>query len=191
MSNTSTVDESGYTFADSYEGEEEQTKVVHKSESRGVENLLSKYKKTEEELESIKKKKVKKFYKHQNEAIDSFLLPIEQEDNEEKNDLKLKIAMRASLVANILLFGMQLSAAVYSGSLALISTTIDAFMDILANTILFLTDWWKKKEELPKIPRGQIAYGTCRHHLILYLNVFYVLRNHERSCWGTHCTRKT
>jgi cation diffusion facilitator family transporter len=50
---------------------------------------------------------------------------------------------------------MQLSSAIYSRSYSLISTTIDAFMDILANTILFLTEWWQRRKNPLLYPVGK------------------------------------
>lgn len=49
---------------------------------------------------------------------------------------KLKIAVDGSMAVNIILFGLQLYAAISSGSLSLFATMADSFMDLLSNSIL-------------------------------------------------------
>jgi len=118
---------------------------------------LENARRTDDELKLFKGKK-KDFYVKQNEIIDDLLQPFQEEITEEEeanNDLKLKIAMRASMAANFLLFGMQLTGAVWSRSLSLISTCIDAFMDNLSNLILFATDRYRKKKNPELFPAGK------------------------------------
>jgi divalent metal cation (Fe/Co/Zn/Cd) transporter len=49
---------------------------------------------------------------------------------------KLKIAVNGSVIVNVVLFGLQLYAAISSGSLSLFATMADSFMDLLSNSIL-------------------------------------------------------
>jgi len=70
-------------------------------------------------------------------------------------DFKVHFAVRASMVANIFLFCMQLIGAIWSHSFSLISTTIDSFMDILSNAILLATDIMRKKKNLDRYPVGK------------------------------------
>src|SRR4051794_28384375 len=75
---------------------------------------------------------------------------------EAKKDYKIKIAIRASMVANFILFSLQLTGAVWSHSLSLISTTIDAFMDNLSNGILWATDHYRRKKNTTLYPAVSI-----------------------------------
>ncbi|KAG1446809.1 hypothetical protein G6F55_011388 [Rhizopus delemar] len=77
---------------------------------------------TEDYLNSLKgRKKLQKFYKKQNGLIDTMLKAFDVNDSEEeeKQLLKLKIAIYGSVVANVLLFVLQLIAAINSGSLSI------------------------------------------------------------------------
>ncbi|KAI8878507.1 hypothetical protein K501DRAFT_297599 [Backusella circina FSU 941] len=80
-------------------------------------------------------RKLQKFYRNQNELINNMLTALDPEDEEEKEKqlLKLKIAIYGSVVANIILFALQLVAAITSGSLSIFSTMADAFMDLLSS----------------------------------------------------------
>ncbi|CAO3698063.1 hypothetical protein G6F70_005733 [Rhizopus microsporus] len=106
------------------------------------------------------RRKLQKFYKDQNELIDSMLTALDkntqQEEEEEiKQLLKLKIAIYGSVVANVLLFTLQLIAAVSSGSLSIFSTMADAFMDLLSSTVLLWASRQANKTNLMKYPAGK------------------------------------
>lgn len=59
------------------------------------------------------------------------------EEDEAASDRKVLLALKLSLAVNVLLFLMQVVAAALSKSLALIATTLDAFMDLLSGAISF------------------------------------------------------
>lgn len=66
-------------------------------------------------------KRVKEFYEGQNEEIRSFLKSVEEhqqsiDDTQEAAGLKYQIAVKGSLCANVVLSGLQLYAAISSGS---------------------------------------------------------------------------
>jgi len=105
----------------------------------------------------LKKKPLKAYYEEQNSLIDTYMDPTAtiSEEDELKMDGKIRFAVRASMVANVLLFCMQLIGAIWSHSLSLISTTIDAFMDILSNAILLFTDIAKRKRNPLLYPVGK------------------------------------
>jgi hypothetical protein len=140
-----------------------------------LKTLLVSSKKTDEEIKHHSKP-VKSFYREQNEVIDHLLSPLDRNEEEEdmqdarvKKWLKIiklifqvKFAVRASMVANVLLFCMQLVGAIWSHSLSLISTTIDAFMDILSNGILLATDIIRRK----KSPYNYPAVETLQNTLV-------------------------
>ncbi|ORZ28381.1 cation efflux family-domain-containing protein [Lobosporangium transversale] len=125
--------------------------------------LLASKRMSEEQLRAIRSsKKVKEFYREQNELIEDLLEPPggregaqEEEEknqlkvcnsslslylslflNSQKNLLTLKIAVYGSFGVNVLLFMLQLYAAISSKSLALFATMADSFMDLLSGVIL-------------------------------------------------------
>ncbi|KAI0229574.1 hypothetical protein L0F63_003785 [Massospora cicadina] len=103
---------------------------------------LSDKRKSQDELHTLKvggKSKAHSFYVKQNELIDSLLTPIGEETDDSEALLKLKLAIYGSVGANVLLFLLQLYAAVKTGSLSLFATMADAFMDLLSSVILMLT----------------------------------------------------
>ncbi|KAF2076699.1 hypothetical protein CYY_002012 [Polysphondylium violaceum] len=104
-----------------------------------------------------KNKKQRKFYQKQNELIDQILTPLteKKDDEEEEEDFKVKVAINGSLLVNIVLFAMQCSAAIITGSLTLLATTVDAFMDLLSGFILFMTDRARKKKNYFEYPTGK------------------------------------
>ena len=103
-------------------------------------------------------RKTRKFYQKQNELIDSFLEPAGTK--EEVVTLEYKIALYSSMVANISLFCLQLTAAITTGSLALYATTLDAFMDIASNTVLILTSKLAESQNYLKYPTGKNRFKT-------------------------------
>ncbi|CEG79361.1 Putative Cation diffusion facilitator [Rhizopus microsporus] len=123
---------------------------------------LEKQKMTDDYISKTLKgqRKLQKFYKNQNELIDSMLTALDkntqqQEEEESKQLLKLKIAIYGSVVANVLLFALQLVAAISSGSLSIFSTMADAFMDLLSSTVLLWASRQANKTNLTKYPAGK------------------------------------
>ncbi|KAI8872724.1 hypothetical protein GQ42DRAFT_119009 [Ramicandelaber brevisporus] len=97
-------------------------------------------------------KKLAKFYENQNELIDDLLTPLLDADADDdeldekaaemraadsKRQLALRIAVNGSFAANVMLFILQVYAAVSSGSLSLFATMADSFMDLLSSAILW------------------------------------------------------
>lgn len=83
---------------------------------------LRQFKKSTEELSSLSSP-VRDFYRHQNSMIEMFLsLPGKTDEQTERNLAKLQIAIYGSFAANVILFGLQLTAAIISNSLALFAT---------------------------------------------------------------------
>ncbi|KAG1301858.1 hypothetical protein G6F64_011426 [Rhizopus arrhizus] len=118
---------------------------------------------TEDYLKSLKgRKKLQKFYKKQNGLIDTMLKAFDASDSEEeeKQLLKLKIAIYGSVVANVLLFVLQLIAAINSGSLSIFSTMADAFMDLLSSVVLMWASNQASKSNVLKYPAGKSRMET-------------------------------
>ncbi|KAG0956281.1 hypothetical protein G6F31_012658 [Rhizopus arrhizus] len=81
-------------------------------------------------------------------------------EEEEKQLLKLKIAIYGSVVANVLLFVLQLIAAINSGSLSIFSTMADAFMDLLSSVVLMWASNQASKSNVLKYPAGKSRMET-------------------------------
>ncbi|KAI8095688.1 cation efflux family-domain-containing protein [Thamnidium elegans] len=107
-------------------------------------------------------KKLQNFYQNQNDMIDNMLTALNEgdDDEEQKQLLKLKIAIYGSVAANILLFILQLVAAVTSGSLSIFSTMIDAFMDLLSSVVLLWASRQASKSNVTKYPAGKSRMET-------------------------------
>ncbi|KAG8779189.1 hypothetical protein FRC15_010323 [Serendipita sp. 397] len=132
--------------------------------------------KTDDELRGLKqrrKKKEESYYAKQNTLIGDLLKPLEEHvesarSAEEKNHIPVKIAIYASLIANIALSALQLFAAVKSGSLSLLATAIDSVFDPMSNLLLWAlhrrstrldqNKWPVGGERLTTI--GNICYGS-------------------------------
>ncbi|KAJ3099559.1 hypothetical protein HDU97_002960 [Phlyctochytrium planicorne] len=131
-------------------------------------SMLLKGKKTEEELRNLKKlgkrgKKLIAFYEKQNELIEELINPNPDVDQEEmeKKLLKLKIALYGSTAVNVLLFGLQLVAAITSGSLALFATMADSFMDLASSIVLLATGAAANRKNRIKYPTGKKRFETA------------------------------
>ncbi|ETW86755.1 inorganic ion transporter [Heterobasidion irregulare TC 32-1] len=107
--------------------------------------------KNEEELAALRRRKrggrLERYHRRQNALIASLLKPMEEhtEDARIEEDaarLPVKIAVRASLIANFALCILQMYAAVSSASLSLLATGIDSVFDIGSNVLLY---WLHRK----------------------------------------------
>ena len=110
--------------------------------------------------------KQKNFYKHQNDIIRSLMEAHEQtkngaEDEEEEEDnsaVSRKIAIYGSLGCNILLLFLKVFAAYFSGSLSVIASALDSFLDLLSGAILFLTEYLTDKSSHEDYPAGKSRF---------------------------------
>ncbi|KAF9532119.1 CDF-like metal transporter [Crepidotus variabilis] len=112
-----------------------------------------------------KGKQVAKYQTEQNDLIKSLLKPMEEhtEDaiqEEEAARVPVKIAIYASLAANVILCIIQLYAAITSLSLSLLATGIDAVFDIGSNVLLFWLHRKAGKLDLNKWPVGGARLET-------------------------------
>ncbi|OAJ37082.1 hypothetical protein BDV3_000133 [Batrachochytrium dendrobatidis] len=107
-------------------------------------------------------KKVADFYENQNELIEGLLKPPDYRDEDEEAQLfKLKLAVNGSFAVNILLFCLQLVGALLSGSLSLLATTADAFMDIASNGVLVFANRIASSGHNLNYPTGKARYETA------------------------------
>jgi len=134
---------------------------------------LGAWKRTEEEISGLRKRasnnaggrKVQAFYREQNEQIERLLQPADEQEREaeeatERNSFKIKIVIYGSLIANIMLFVLQLFAAVLSGSLSLFATAADAFMDLVSSIVLAWTNKLASRNNYLLYPTGKSKLET-------------------------------
>ncbi|KAI8098017.1 cation efflux family-domain-containing protein [Gilbertella persicaria] len=123
---------------------------------------LERKKMADDYIKNLKKSKLQQFYQNQNDLIDTMLTALDKQDAEKEQQqlFKLKLAIYGSVVANIVLFVLQLVAAVTSGSLSIFSTMADAFMDLLSSVVLMWATKQASKSNLQKYPAGKSRMET-------------------------------
>ena len=144
--------------------------------------VLEKFRKEPAELKTVKSESIRKFYEQQNEAIDRFdlrnirkipelsdfcssFLQLElidtvdkSEENNSRTKTKIRIAIHGSFIINIILFCLKVVAAVVSGSLSVAASAMESSLDLVSGTILFLTNWYIKKENVYSYPAGKLLF---------------------------------
>jgi divalent metal cation (Fe/Co/Zn/Cd) transporter len=118
--------------------------------------------------------KLKGFYESQNETIQNFLKPVDEHVRQAKQEqgddqLKFKIAVRGSFVANVLLAVLQVYGAVSSGSLSLFTTMADALFDPLSNLMLILSSRAVNSVDPRKFPSGKARIETAGNILFCFI----------------------
>ncbi|EJD55411.1 CDF-like metal transporter [Auricularia subglabra TFB-10046 SS5] len=134
--------------------------------------------KTDDELTALrsrgkKGKRIENYHRGQNNLIEALLKPMDKhtsdaEEEAEASRLGVKIAVYASLGANLALCVLQLYAAISSGSLSLLETGIDSVFDIFSNVLLFWLHRKAQRLDVKKWPVGgsrletigNIVYGS-------------------------------
>ncbi|KAJ3926751.1 MAG: CDF-like metal transporter [Lentinula lateritia] len=119
---------------------------------------------TDQELSALRHRKKKgkavaKFQDQQNELINSLLTPMQEHTETarleaEDNRLPVKIAIYASMAANLGLCVLQLYAAISSGSFSLLATGIDSIFDIGSNVLLWYLHRKATRLDVNKWPVG-------------------------------------
>ncbi|KAK4156469.1 cation efflux family-domain-containing protein [Chaetomidium leptoderma] len=114
------------------------------------------------------------FYEAQNETIERLLKSVEEHCAEARQEqgedhLKFKIAVWGSLFANVILAGLQLYAAISSGSLSLFTTMADAIFDPLSNVTLILTNRAVRRVDPARFPSGKARLETVGNIVFCFL----------------------
>ena len=129
-----------------------------------------------------KAKKLQGFYESQNENIERLLKPVDEhrrlaKEEQGENQLKVKIAVRGSFVANLLLAVLQIYGAVSSGSLSLFTTMADAIFDPLSNVTLILSNRAVNRVDPRRYPSGKARIETAGNIVFCFLmcSVSFVL----------------
>ncbi|OBZ78819.1 Metal tolerance protein 7 [Grifola frondosa] len=122
--------------------------------------------KSNEELTELRKRqkgrRLEKYHREQNNLIDALLKSMDEHTEEARVEeetarIPVKIAVWASLIANLSLCILQMYAAVSSLSLSLLATGIDSVFDLGSNVLLF---WLHKKAE--KLDHNKWPVGGAR-----------------------------
>mmetsp|Transcript_50711 Transcript_50711/g.99345 ORF Transcript_50711/g.99345 Transcript_50711/m.99345 type:complete len:479 (-) Transcript_50711:137-1573(-) len=124
-----------------------------------------------ESVEGMKKKNragVKAFYRRQNEIIDGLIAMQEISDAGEIDPDKLSAAgeptsyskkvqriVNVSFLANIVLFGLKIAAAVLSGSLAVIASATDSLLDLISGSFMWFVSRFMHAWDPYKYPQGK------------------------------------
>lgn len=111
-------------------------------------------------------RKIQGFYKSQNENIERLLKPVDEHvrlarEFNSQNQLKFKIVVYGSFVANVFLSILQLYAAISSGSLSLFTTMADAVFDPLSNLTLVICGKAVRRVDPRKFPAGKARIETA------------------------------
>ena len=124
--------------------------------------------------DAIRVRKLQAFYESQNENIQRLLKPVDEHRRQAKEEagadqLKFKIAVRGSFVANVLLAALQVYGAVASGSLSLFTTMADAIFDPLSNLTLILSDRAVNSVDPRRFPSGKARIETAGNIVFCFL----------------------
>ena len=110
-------------------------------------------------------RKLRHFYENQNAAIERMLKPVEDHVEEARqeqgeDEFKYKTALYGSLAVNVILTGLQMYAAITSGSLSLFTTMADAIFDPLSTLTLILSNRAIKRVDPRRFPAGKARLET-------------------------------
>ena len=125
-------------------------------------------------VQNAKTRQLRKFYEGQNENIERLLKPVDEhvrtaKELEGENQLRYRIAVHGSLVANIVLAAVQVFGASTSGSLSLITTMADALFDPMSNLTLMAANRAVKKVDSRKFPSGKARIETVGNIVFCFL----------------------
>jgi cation diffusion facilitator family transporter len=123
---------------------------------------------------ALQARRVTSFYEAQNETIERLLKSVEEhraEARQEQGDdqLKYRIAVWGSFVANVILAILQLYGAISSGSLSLFTTMADAIFDPLSNVTLILTNRAVRRVDPSRFPSGKARLETIGNIVFCFL----------------------
>lgn len=123
---------------------------------------------------ALQARRVTSFYEAQNETISRLLKSVEEhvaEARQEAGDdqLKFRIAVWGSFVANVVLAILQLYGAISSGSLSLFTTMADAIFDPLSNVTLIMTNRAVRRVDPSRFPSGKARLETVGNIVFCFI----------------------
>ncbi|KAL2211905.1 cation efflux family protein [Sarocladium strictum] len=121
-------------------------------------------------------RKLRGFYENQNATIERMLKSVEEHRDEARQEagddqFKFRVAVWGSFAANIFLAGLQLYAAVSSGSLSLFTTMADSIFDPLSNLTLILSNRAIKHVDPRRFPAGKARLETVGNIVFCFLMI--------------------
>ena len=121
-----------------------------------------------------KARKVQTYYQDQNTSIERWLRPVDEHvrlarEFDNANQLRVKIAVQGSFLANILLVVLQIYGATASGSLSLFTTMADAIFDPLSNITLIACNRAVQSVDPRKFPSGKARIETAGNIVFCFL----------------------
>ncbi|OAA64531.1 cation efflux family protein [Niveomyces insectorum RCEF 264] len=123
---------------------------------------------------AVRTRKLRGFYRSQNAVIENMLKTVEQHQAEARQEagedqLRYRIAVYGSFVANLVLAGLQIYGAVSSGSLSLFTTMADAIFDPLSNVTLIVTNRAVRRVDPARFPSGKARLETVGNIVFCFL----------------------
>lgn len=123
---------------------------------------------------ALQKRKLQGFYKSQNAMIENMLKSVEEHQAEARQEqgedqLRYRIAVYGSFVANLILAALQVYGAASSGSLSLFTTMADAVFDPLSNVTLIVTNRAVKRVDPARFPSGKARLETVGNIVFCFL----------------------
>jgi len=107
-------------------------------------------------------KRLRRFYTQQNSLLKRLQvyhqIPSgEEADERDKQEWQASIAMaiRLSFALNVILLVLKVIAAVASGSMTVIASAADSFLDLISGLVLFVTQWAMNKKDPSMYPQGK------------------------------------
>lgn len=123
---------------------------------------------------AVQYRRVQGFYSRQNETIERMLKSVDEHVAEAKQEqgedqLKFKIAVWGSFVANVVLAALQVYGAVSSSSLSLFTTMADAIFDPLSNVTLIFANRAVRRVDPARFPSGKARLETVGNITFCFL----------------------
>ena len=124
--------------------------------------------------QAIKARKIQTYYEDQNTSIERWLRPVDEHvrlarELENANQLKVKIAIQGSFIANLVLVVLQVYGATASGSLSLFTTMADAIFDPLSNITLIACNRAIRRVDPRKFPSGKARIETAGNIVFCFI----------------------
>lgn len=119
-------------------------------------------------------RQLRNFYATQNATIERLLRTVREHQEHARAEAaaeatRVKVAVYSSLAANVVLSGLQLFAAVSSGSLSLFTTMADAVFDPLSNVMLIVANRATRNVDPNRFPSGRARLETVGNIVFCFL----------------------
>jgi cation diffusion facilitator family transporter len=123
---------------------------------------------------AVQSRRVQGFYNRQNETIERMLKSVDEHVAEARQEqgedqLKFKIAVWGSFVANVVLAALQVYGAISSSSLSLFTTMADAIFDPLSNVTLIFANRAVRHVDPARFPSGKARLETVGNITFCFL----------------------